>query len=248
MKLDKKYIKFHEIDNNAYYLLPFEDEIHIATESFLTLEKKILFFTFRKRFTQGLKLLQLTGPITLLFDALINADIDEEDKDFPDMTTYKKFDNVELRKKIESIYKDNLDAQIRNATEDFEKWKDDLILNNEELSEEELDNVIKANEVRLQQNIQFIQATNTLSSLSFKWKTGDNAVVKKLLDDGKLFLYSQKIGSSYKIYYLYDLDDFGTLTIYKVHCVKEIAKSIETFIYNREVVQELTACMANNNL
>ena len=30
--------------------------------------------------------------------------------------------------------------------------------------------------------------------------------------------------------------------------VKDIIKTIETFIYNREIIQELMACMANNDL
>jgi len=248
MKLDKRFIKFHEIENNAYYLVPFDDELHIATESFLQLQNKFLWFKRRKKFTQGLKLLQLTGPITLLFDAILNTDVDKEDKDFSDMTTYKKVDNVELRKKIESIYKDNMDAQIRVQRENFEMWRDDFILNNEELSDEEVDNIINTNQERLEQNILAIKSHNIFNSLSFKWKAGECAIVKKMLDNNMEFLYSQKIDANYKIYYLYELDIFGTLTIYKVQTVKEIVKTIETFIYNREIIQELTACMANNRL
>ena len=62
------------------------------------------------------------------------------------------------------------------------------------------------------------------------------------------FLYSQKIGAFYRIYYLYEFDSFGTVTIYKVHCARNVVKTIETFIYNREIIQELTACMMNKNL
>jgi hypothetical protein len=248
MKIDKRFIKFHEIENNAYYLLPFDDELHIATESFLTFEKRFLFFKWKKKLTQGFKLLQLTGPITLLFDAILNANVDKVDEDFPDMTTYKKVDNVELRKKIECIYKDNLDPQIRLIKEACERWKDDLILNNKVLSDEEIDNIIKTNVQRLQQNIMSIKTHNIFNSLSFKLKTGENNIIKKMLDSNMEFLYSQKIGANYKIYYLYDLDIFGTLTIYKVQTVKDVVKTIETFIYNREIIQELTACMANKRL
>lgn len=248
MKMNKNFIKFHEIGNNAYYLLPFDDELHIATESFLPLQKKFLWFKKIKKFTQGLKLLQLSGPISLLFDAILNLEVDKEDKDFPDMTTYKKVDNLELRKKIESIYRDTLDAEIRITKEKFEAWKDDFILNNKELSDEELDNIINVNERRLEQNIISIKSQNILNSLSFKWKTGENAIIKKMLDSNMEFLYSQKIGAFYKIYYLYELDSFGTLTIYKVQTVKDVVKTMETFIYNREIIQELTACMANNRL
>lgn len=248
MKLDKRYIKFYEIENNAYYLLPFADELHIATESFLTLENKFLFFKRRKRLNQGLKALQLTGPITLLFDAVLNTDIDKKDEEFPDMTTYKKVDNVELRKKIEFIYKDNLDVQIRVQREAFEAWRDDFILNNKDLSDEDVDKLINTNQARLEQNILAIKSHNIFNSLSFKWKTGENAIVKKMLGENMEFLYSQKVGAFYKFYYLYDLDIFGTLTIYKVQCVKDVVKTIETFIYNREIIQEMTACMANNRL
>ena len=52
----------------------------------------------------------------------------------------------------------------------------------------------------------------------------------------------------YKIYYLYEVDVFGVVTIYKIHCVKNIIKTIETFIYNREIIQEMMSCMVNNNL
>lgn len=248
MKINKNFIKFHEIDNNAYYLLPFDDELHIVTESFLKFERRFLFFRKVKKFTQGFKLLQLTGPISILFDAILNLDVDKEDKDFPDMTTYKKVDNVELRKKIECIYRDTLDAQIRQVREGFERWKNDFILDNEELSDEEVDKIISVNEQRLEKNIMSMKSQNIFNSLNFKWKTGENTIIKKMLDTNMEFLYSQKIGTFYKIYYLYELDSFGTLTIYKVQTVKDVVKTIETFIYNREVIQELIACMANNKL
>lgn len=248
MKMSKRFIKFHEVENNRYYLLPFDDELHIATESVLRLEKRFLFFKKKETLTQGLKLLQLTGPILSLFSEILNTNVDKEDKEFPDMTTYEKVDNVELRKRIESVYRDTLDAQIRQAKESFEAWKDDFILNNKDLSDDEVNNIISVNEQRLNQNITSIKTHNIFSSLSFKWKTGENLIIKKMLDNNMEFLYSQKIGSNYKIYYLYELDVFGTLTIYKIHCAKDVVKTIETFIYNREIIQDLTACMVNNNL
>lgn len=248
MKMSKKFIKFYEIDNNRYYLLPFDDELHIATESILKYKEKFLFFKREKTLTQGIKLLQLTGPISMLFDAIINTDVDKEDKDFPDMTTYKKVDNLELRKKIESIYKDTLDAQIKQAKENFDAWRDDFILNNKELSDEQIETIIKTNSNRLDQTIMNMKSQNIFSSLSFKWKSSENLIVKKMLDNNMEFLYSQKIGSNYKIYYLYDLDIFGTVTIYKVQCIKETIKTIETFIYNREIIGEMMSCMANNEL
>lgn len=248
MKIKKDFIKFYELENNNYYLFPFDNDLYVATESVLKFKKKFLFFKKDVNLTQGFKMLQLTGPISLLFNEIINMPVDKEDKDFPDMTTYKKVDNLELRKKIESIYKDTLDTEIRHQKEQFDAWKDDFILNNEEITDEEVENIIKVNEQRLERNLIAIKSSNILNTLSFKWKTGENVIIKKMLDNNMEFLYSQDIGSTYKIYYLYDLDIFGTFTIYKVQTVKNTIKSVETFIYNKEIIQELIGCMINNNL
>lgn len=246
MKLDKKYIKFYEVGNNRYYLLSYDNDLFVATESFVP-QKKLLWFK-RKGFTQGLKLLQLTPAISILFDEIINMPIDVEDKDFPDMTTYIKVDNKELRNRINFLYKMSLDNMIKDAQEDFDNWVDDFTLNNKELSQDKLDEIINTQEKRLNENIKIIKDNNIINTLNFKWNAGENLIVKKMLDNNMEFLYTQKIGAGYKIYYLYELDDFGTLTIYKIQCVKDVVKTIDTFIYNRELIQELVACMENNKL
>ena len=69
-----------------------------------------------------------------------------------------------------------------------------------------------------------------------------------MIDTNLEFLYTQKIGSNLEITYLYDLDCFGTLTIYKVQNVKKTLKSVETFIYNKEIIEELIAYIENNKL
>ena len=104
MKLDKRYIKFYETGNNKYYLLPFSDELHLVTESVMPIQKKFLFFKKKKDLVQGIKLLELTAPISMLFQEIINADIDVKDEEFPDMTTYKKVDNIKMRKTLEEYY------------------------------------------------------------------------------------------------------------------------------------------------
>lgn len=248
MKLDKRYIKFFETGNNKYYLLPIQDELHIVTESFLPLEKKILFYKRHKDLVQGLKLLELTAPILMLFQEIISADIEKEDKDFPDMTTYKKVDNLKLRKNLENSYKIALDEEIKDMKDSFEDWVDSLVSSNKDITDLEIEKIEKTNRIRLERNITAVKEHSPLNFLNFKWKTGENNIIKKMLDNNMEFLYSQKIGSNYKIYYLYDLDSFGTITIYKVHCAKNVVKTIETFIYNREIIQELVACMINNNL
>lgn len=248
MKLDKRYIKFFETGNNRYYLLPFSDELHIVTESILPIEKKFLFFKKKKDLVQGIKLLELTAPISMLFQEIINADIDTKDEEFPDMTTYKKVNNVEIRKTLEEYYKDALDVRVEEMENEFNNWLEGIRENLTNLDEKELKQIENTNRKRLEQNIMAVKEHSPLNFMSFKWKTGENLVIKRMLDNNMEFLYSQKIGSNYKIYYLYELDVFGVVTIYKIHCVKDIIKTIETFIYNREIIQELMACMVNNNL
>jgi len=246
MKINKNYKKFYEVGQNKYYLFKFDDELHIATESVLPL-KTIL--GIKREISQGFKLLQLTGPISMLFQEIINSDVENEDTDFPDMTTYKIFDNKAFRIKIEKTYKGVVEDQINKAKNDFEDWVDNFTLNDgKNIKEETLNDIIETQRLRLEENIKSIEQYNILNSLSFKWVTGENLVIKKLLENNMEFLYSQKIGSNYKIYYLYDLDMYGTVTIYKIHTVKNVIKSIDSFIYNRKIIQEMMVYMANHNL
>lgn len=248
MKLDKRYIKFHEVGNNKYYLLPFSDELHIVTESILPIQKKFLFFKKKKDLVQGIKLLELTAPISMLFQEVISADVDTKDEEFPDMTTYKKVDNLKMRKTLEEYYMSALNERIEQMEADFDSWLEGIRETMNNLDESELNKIENANRKRLEQNIDAVKSHSPLNFMSFKWKSGENLVIKRMLDSNLEFLYSQKIGSNYKIYYLYEVDVFGVVTIYKIHCVKDIIKTMETFIYNREIIQEMMSCMINNNL
>lgn len=246
MKINKRFKKFYEVGQNRYYLLQFDDELHIATESFLPLKK---FLWFNREITQGFKLLQLTGPLSMLFSEILNAEIETTDTEFPDMNTYKKVDNKALRIQIEDSYKSVLNEQIEIMKKAFSDWVDNFLLNEgSKYDEKSKKDIIETNRQRLNRNISAIKESNILSSLSFKWTTGENLIIKKLLDNDIDFLYSQSIGSNYKIYYLYDLDIYGTITIYKIHCVKNILKNVETFIYNRDIIQEMVTYIANHDM
>ena len=202
--MNERFIKFYEVGQNNYYLLPFDDELHIATESFVEIPKrKFLWFKKQEKITQGLKMLQITSPILSLFQRVIDLELDKEDKDFPDMSTYKKLNNLELRKSIEKSYLDAINTQVQEMRDNFEVWKDNFILENKAISEEEQENIIKVSEQRLEENIKIIKSGNIINSIDFKFKTGDNVIIKKMLDNNMEFLYAQKIGSGYKIYYLY---------------------------------------------
>ena len=92
MRLGKDYKKFYQIGQNRYYLLKYDDELHLVTESFL---KKPTFLFFKKEIKQGLKLLKLTAPISILFQKTLECELESEDKDFPDMNRYALVNNVE---------------------------------------------------------------------------------------------------------------------------------------------------------
>lgn len=244
----KKYKKFYEIENNRYYLLPFDNELHLGTENVLKVNKRFLGFTLKREISQGFKLLEISAPLLILFQEIISANVDKLDEQFPDMTTYVKVDNVALRKEIEDAYKKALDETVFEMRDEFEMWLADLAIEQPKMSEEEFMAIEEANKERLEENIRHVKDNSPINFLQFKWKTGDNSAIKKLLEDNKEYLYTQKIGSNYKITYLYDLDIFGTVTIYKIHCVKDTIKSIETFIYNRELLQEMFAYIENHRL
>ena len=214
----------------------------------MPIQKKFLFFKKKKDLVQGIKLLELTAPISMLFQEIINADIDTKDEEFPDMTTYKKVDNLKMRKTLEEYYMSALNEKVKQMEDEFDKWLNDIYDTMNNLDDCELKKLEETNRKRLEQNIRIMKEHSPLNFMSFKWKSGENLVIKRMLDNNMEFLYSQKIGSNYKIYYLYEVDVFGVVTIYKIHCVKNIIKTIETFIYNREIIQEMMSCMVNNNL
>lgn len=164
------------------------------------------------------------------------------------MTTYKKVDNIKMRKTLEEYYLEATNEKVQQMEDDFDKWLNDIYDTMNNLDECELKKLEETNRKRLEQNIRIMKEHSPLNFMSFKWKSGENLVIKRMLDNNMEFLYSQKIGSNYKIYYLYEVDVFGVVTIYKIHCVKNIIKTIETFIYNREIIQEMMSCMVNNNL
>ena len=246
MKIDKDYLKFYEKGNNRYYLLKFDDELHIATESFLTLKNKCI---GKRDLVQYFKLLELTAPISMLLQQVVDMEVKKEDKEFPDMTTYKKFNNLELRTHIENTYTNVLNNRIEKMKKEFEEWKRVFVTANcEKMSPDNMENIINNNKKILEDNLKTIKENNPLNSLSFTWKTNKNTTIANMLNENMDLLYTQKIGSNYSITYLYDLDDFGTITIYKIHTIKNVIKNIETFIYDRDIIKSLIDFIAKNKL
>lgn len=245
---NKNFKKFYEVGNNRYYTLNFADALYLATECFLELPKKL----FRKReLTQEVKLLEVTVPILMLFNNVVDMDILEKDEEFEDMTTYKPISNTSLRADIKLQYDMALEVELNVIREDFAKWCADFVDNNaDKYTEEEINQTLRANADRLDiilEEVKRLHISNRIDT-NIPKKKEQNNIVKKMLTNGLEFLYSIDLSSTLKVYYLYDLDKFGTLTIYKVTCVKEVVKSINSYIYNRTLLQELLAHMENNNL
>ena len=249
MKLDKRFKKFYEVGNNRYYVLPFDGELYLGTEDFLETPRK--FFKKPKKLTQTLKLLELSAPILILFNSVIDTKVDEIDDEFKDMCTYEKVDNAKLRKDIRDSYETALELEVNTIYDDFNNWCENFAKDSVgKFTEQEIEDTIKANELRVEEivkNFKKLHISNSIST-NIPNKKVENDVVKKMITNGLEFIYSHQMTSTMKIYYLYDLDKFGTITIYKVICVKEHIKSINSFIYNRELIQELLVYIANNKL
>lgn len=249
MVKDKRFKKFYEIGSNRYYVLPFEKELYLATENFLEVPRK--FFKKPKELTQTIKLLELQTPILLLFNNLIDTRVEEIDDEFQDMCTYEKIDNAKVRREIKEHYELALQQEVDLILEDFSNWCNEFAKDSiGKYTEEEIEDTIKANQNRVDKIVEQFKEMHISKfiSTSVPNKKVENDVVKKMLTSGLEFLYSQQMSSTMKVYYLYDLDKFGTITIYKVVCVKEHIKAINSFVYDRQLIQELLAFIENNKL
>ena len=249
MKLDKRFKKFYEVGNNKYYVLPFDEELYLGTENFLEIPRK--FFKKPKEMTQTLKLLELSVPILILFNSVLDTKVDEIDDEFKDMCTYEKVDNTKLRRDIRESYDIVLEQDVNTIYDDFNKWCENFAKDSvNKFTEKEIEDTIKANELRVEEIVKNFKQLHISSSINTNIpnKKIENDVVKKMITNGLEFIYSHQVNSTMKIYYLYDLDKFGTITIYKVVCVKEHIKSINSFVYDRQLIQELLAFIENNKL
>ena len=121
----KHYKKFYEIGNNRYYTIVADDEMYIASESFLQLGKKRL-FRKQKELNTGFKLLKFSAPIAQLFLALDNLEPKKKQRyDSDDLITYNHIDNKKLKNSIKLSYLQVIQDEIHN----MEKQMMDLSVN-----------------------------------------------------------------------------------------------------------------------
>lgn len=219
------YKKFYEIGNNRYYTIIADDEMYIASESFLPLGKKRL-FRKQKDLNTGFKLLKFSPPIAQLFIALDNLEPTKKQKyGSDDLITYNHIDNKELKENIEKAYKQVIDDEINNmikqGRELFEEGKIDLAQSCE-------------------QYIADLKKLNPMDGISISSPEHSGCIIiKTMLREGLEHLYTERVNAFANNVYLYEQDAFGTLTIYRVATIKNVVKTIDTFIYDKKLIESL---------
>ena len=63
-------------------------------------------------------------------------------------------------------------------------------------------------------------------------------MLRGLMAKGLNHLFTEKVTTFVSNVYLYELDCFGTLTIYRVVTIKNVTKTIDTFIYDRKLIKK----------
>ena len=217
------YKKFYEIGNNRYYTITVDDEEYIASESFLNLGKKRL-FRKQKSLVTGFKLLKFSAPIAQLFNALENVKPSKKQRyDTDDLIIYDHIDNKELKKNIEKAYQQVIYDEVSAMLEQKNKFLSDK---NFELAES-CDNYIEK-----------LKKLNPMEGISLEIPEHTGCMlIKTMLKEDLEHLYTERVNAFTKNVYLYEQDEFGNLTIYRLITIKNVDKTIDTFIYDKKLVE-----------
>ena len=219
----KHYKKFYEIGNNRYYTIVADDEMYIGTESFLQLGKKRI-FRKPKELNTGFKLLKFSSPIAQLFLSLDNLEPNEKQKyDSDDLITYNHIDNKKLKNDIKLSYMQVIQDEIFNmekqALELFEDGKTQ-----------------EAQNCKIY--IEDLRKLDPMDGLDLETPEYTGCmIIKTMLREGLEHLFTERVNAFTNNVYLYEQDEFGTLTIYRLITVKNVVKTIDTFIYDKKLVE-----------
>ena len=219
----KYYKKFYEIGNNKYYTIVADDEMFIASKSFLKIGKKKL-FRKEKELNTGFKLLKFSSPIAQLFNALDNVEPSKNQRyDADDLVIYNHVDNKKLKENIKNAYLQVIQDEIKN----IEKQMNELFVDG------------KAQEAQnCKIYIDKLKRLNPMDGIDIESPvyTGDN-IIKTMLREGLEHLYTERVNAISKNVYLYEQDEFGTLTIYRIFTIKNVVKTIDKFIYDKKLIE-----------
>lgn len=242
--MNKSYKKFYEIGNNRYYTLVADQELYIATESFIKVAPRFSFLK-PKTLTQGLKLLKLTAPVTILFNLVVNTKLDKKrnKKDTADeLLKYEVVDHKVVKDLIKAAYMDNVEQQ----KEELNEWLKDMRVEVEEkisdgkgaVNAKEFEEKMKVFYTRYDRALKLIEKNNPLGKTIIVDDSQATAFTKLKFVKVK-HLYTEKVTNLVENKYFYELDTFGTLTIYRMITVKNVTKTIDTFIYDKKLLKEL---------
>ena len=221
----KHYKKFYEVDNNRYYTIVADDEMYIANESFLRLGRKKLFGNKNELIT-GLKLLKFSPSIAKLFNALANLKPTKKQKyDSDDLVTYVHIDNDKLKESIKKSYTQAIDDEIKSVKHQIH-----------DLNSQGKFDLVKSCENYIQE----LKNVNPMAGIDIDTPEHTGCmIIKTMLREGLEHLYTEQVNGFTKNVYLYEQDEFGTLTIYRLTTIKNVVKTIDTFIYDKKLVESL---------
>ena len=239
----KHYKKFYEIGNNSYYKITADDDLYIATESFLKLGKKGL-FKKEDRLTQGFKLLKVSPAVATLFNAVANMKKKPGQKDVTeDMIQYKELNHDDISESIRLAY----ESAFTDASLALDKWYRERAkelkekYENGEMSKDTLEFCLVDNENKIEQHKAILNKNNPLKngeiSLTKPTHTGSK-IVRAMMNSNLNHLYSESVNAFAKNIFIYEVDMFGTLTIYRIMEVKGVIKSCDSFVYNKKLIEE----------
>jgi len=219
----KHYKKFYEIGNNRYYTIVADDEMFIASESFINMGKKKL-FRKQKELTMGFKLLKFSSPIAQLFNALDSLEISKNQRyDSEDLVIYNSIDNKKLKQDIKNAYLQVYNDEVASVMKQKEEF---IAQGNKELAEQCDEYLKKLKNLDLMNGIELESPEHT-----------GCMIIKTMLKEGLKHLYTERVNAFTKNVYLYEQDEFGTLTIYRLITIKNIVKTIDTFIYDKKLIE-----------
>jgi hypothetical protein len=219
----KHYKKFYEIGNNRYYTIVADDEMYIASESFLQLGKKKL-FRKQKYLNTGFKLLKFSSPIAQLFNALDNLEPSKKQRyDSDDLIIYNHIDNKKLKQDIKNAYLQVYNDEVANINQQMTEF---ISQGKGELAEQ------------CKQYLEHLKNLDLMDGIDLKIPEHTGCmIIKTMLREGLEHLFTERVNAFTNNVYLYDQDEFGTLTIYKIITIKNVVKTIDTFIYDKKLIE-----------
>ena len=219
----KYYKKFYEIGNNRYYTIIADDETFIASESFLKTGKKRL-FRKEKELITGFKLLKFSSPIAKLFLALNDLKPCKKQRyGSDDLITYESIDNKKLKEDIKDAYLQVYKEEFANVTKQMDEYNKQ---GNKALASKCKEYLERLKDMKIMDGI----------DLEIPDHTGC-MIIKTMIREGLNHLFTESVNAFAKNVYLYEQDEFGTLTIYRIITVKNVVKTIDTFIYDKKLIE-----------